>query len=413
MSKKIIFQKCNFNNIYFLFYIISRIIQYIVEYYFKSEYLKVDSEKKYSSSNRMLSQYFYAISDLLSFIPYLISNRLSKNKKRNLLFENKEADQYIKLIYNNEMKSKSRRKKIIFYLIIISVIYFLSNFMLDIFTFIFPDKGSFLYNFDSTAPCNIIFQFISSYLILKMHFNKLQYFSLFIAIIIFIIILILDIIIIINYEITNGYIYLFFFISLLFLTIVYALGKKIILKSFISIYFLLFMRGIFTFIISIIYSIIIYFINKDILIQVAGYLDSKEEILIEISYIIILFFDNIFLWIIIDKFSPNYVPFAFIFEELSYFTVDIIKKKDFNRFNILGWDFYIRIFLYIILIFSIMIHNQIIIINICGLGSETKYFLQLKFENEELYADTEDSEILQRFETMNELDDKNININNI
>ncbi len=76
--------------------------------------------------------------------------------------------------------------------------------------------------------------------------------------------------------------------------------------------------------------------------------------------------------------------------------------------NILGYDLYIRLFLYIILIIGVLIHNEIIVINICGLASDTKYFLDLKVKNEELYSDADEPEILQRFETI-ELEDKNKN----
>ena len=77
----------------------------------------------------------------------------------------------------------------------------------------------------------------------------------------------------------------------------------------------------------------------------------------------------------------------------------------------MGWDIYVRIFLYLILIIGVMIHNEIIIINICGLASDTKYFLDLKVEIEQLYSDTDEPEILKRFETIDEMDDKNNDAN--
>ena len=76
--------------------------------------------------------------------------------------------------------------------------------------------------------------------------------------------------------------------------------------------------------------------------------------------------------------------------------------------NILGYDLYIRLFLYVILIIGVLIHNEIIVINICGLASDTKYFLNLKLKNERLYSNADEPEILQRFETI-ELEDKNKN----
>ena len=44
-------------------------------------------------------------------------------------------------------------------------------------------------------------------------------------------------------------------------------------------------------------------------------------------------------------------------------------------------------------------HNQIIVINVCGLGSDTKYFMDLKVESEQLYSTTDNPEILKRFES--------------
>ena len=51
-----------------------------------------------------------------------------------------------------------------------------------------------------------------------------------------------------------------------------------------------------------------------------------------------------------------------------------------------------------------MIHNEIIIINICGISSDAKYFMDLKVESERLYSISDDQETLQRYETFEELD---------
>ena len=57
---------------------------------------------------------------------------------------------------------------------------------------------------------------------------------------------------------------------------------------------------------------------------------------------------------------------------------------------------------YIILFIVTMIHNEIIIINICGISSEAKYFMDLKVEIEEIYSITDDPEILKKYETIEE-----------
>ena len=60
---------------------------------------------------------------------------------------------------------------------------------------------------------------------------------------------------------------------------------------------------------------------------------------------------------------------------------------------------YIRIFLYIISFIGVIIHNEIVVINICNLGSDTKYFLDLQVELEEKFANTDNPVIIKRYET--------------
>ena len=144
-----------------------------------------------------------------------------------------------------------------------------------------------------------------------------------------------------------------------------------------------------------------YFIN-------IGYCLKGIRLLYFILNIIIYFFENIFIWIIIDRFSPNHIPLAIIFNQIFNFIISLIMTDNLDSSNILGYDLYIRLFLYIILIIGVLIHNEIIVINICGLASDTKYFLNLKLKNEKLYSIADEPEILQRFETI-ELEDKNKN----
>ena len=80
----------------------------------------------------------------------------------------------------------------------------------------------------------------------------------------------------------------------------------------------------------------------------------------------------------------------------------IYKNED--DYITMGWDKPFRIFLHIILFIVTLIHNEIIIINICGLGSETKYFLDLKLKSEELYTDTDDPDIMRKYETVDEME---------
>ena len=66
----------------------------------------------------------------------------------------------------------------------------------------------------------------------------------------------------------------------------------------------------------------------------------------------------------------------------------------------MGWDLYIRIFLYLIIAIGVLIHNEIVVINICNLGSDTKYFLDLELKKEELFNNADNPEIIKRYETL-------------
>ena len=419
MSKKIIFQKCNFNTIYFLFYIIAGIIENIIKYKYHPiiwEELEPNDKVKYFLPYRILLLYASNISDFLVIIPYFIRKKLlntnkeiDKSKISDLSNKSEEKSEFNQLIYTDikEMQAFKRKKLINIYTIIISVLDFLAYFIFCLYNIIFNNKNPICNDFNCFCPLNNIFQFISSYLILKMHFYKLQYFSLFLSIGLFIIILIFDIITINNDETIDGYIYLFYPLNYLSFAVEYCFGKKVILYGYISIYLLLVIRGLIKVIFVSIFSLFLYVFYEENFFKNVSYCLQGIRIFYFLLNIIIYFFESIFLWIIIDRFSPNHIPLATCIKQI----VDFIISLIINSFNDLGsfnWDLYVRIFLYIILIIGVLIHNEIIVINICGLASDTKYFLDLKVKNEELYSNADEPEVLQKFETI-ELEDKNMN----
>jgi hypothetical protein len=131
-------------------------------------------------------------------------------------------------------------------------------------------------------------------------------------------------------------------------------------------------------------------------------LNGIEEIFLRIAQIVLAFLEELFFWLIVDRFSPNYFPLALISMEIAALIAE--KTQDVEEgFNLNGWDLCIRIILYIILFLGILIHNEIIIINIYGLGSYTKYYLDLKVKNEEIFNDTDNPEVLKRYETTFEM----------
>ena len=95
------------------------------------------------------------------------------------------------------------------------------------------------YCINSSVVFDIILQFSLSYVILKMHFYKLQYFTIILNVIIFIIMLIFDLINIYVYESFRGIIFLIYFFDLMFYAFQNSYGKKAFLYGFISPYDLL------------------------------------------------------------------------------------------------------------------------------------------------------------------------------
>ena len=158
------------------------------------------------------------------------------------------------------------------------------------------------------------------------------------------------------------------------------------------------MKGIFKFILVILLSIILLIVKKDVFIGFKYFIIGPKSALLIIANIISRFFINLFLWLIIDRFSPNYFPLALIFEQLCNFIIEQIYQDE-----KIVWETYV---MYIISFIGVMIHNEVIVINICNLGSDTKYFLDKIVKSEELYSSSNNPDILKRFETF-EMETKN------
>ena len=56
-------------------------------------------------------------------------------------------------------------------------------------------------------------------------------------------------------------------------------------------------------------------------------------LIIIISKMIVYFFKELFLWLIMDRFSPNHFSLALILEEIFYFILDIIFDRVSNYSN--------------------------------------------------------------------------------
>ena len=407
MSKKIIFQKCHLNNIYFLCYIIMDFInQFILYKFYPSDNEVGESYSNYILPTLLLSNiYIHNLSDFVAIIPFIISLILSKRKKNdseNMDNDDTKHNDEKPLIFNDKKKqvTKIKKNKIILYCIFIALLDFLQKFVSVLYSMIYPGKEFDIYPFSCYIPFEIILQFIVSYFILKIAFYKLQYFSLFLNLSIFVIILIIDIINIKNHNSFEPRLYFYYALTIVFYSVEYALIKKILLEGFLSIYLIMIFKGLFLLIVVSIFILIMFLIKHEPFPKFEFYFTHSKYIALIISKIFSNFLASLFLWLILDRFSPNYYPFVLIFNQFTYLILDKIDDKN---YEIMGWDLYFRIFLYIISTIGVMIHNEIVVINICNLGSDTKYFLDLKLANEEIFNKAENPEIIKRYETFAEM----------
>ena len=194
------------------------------------------------------------VSDFLAIIPYLIRKYLLKksninSKKIEEIMTNDKDDENkdkIELIYNdiNISETQKRKKLVLIFCLLIGIFDFLKD-LTEIINYIISDEQDFgFYPFSFTAIFDIFLQFIFSFLLLNVHFYKLQFFSLFLNLGNFVIILIIDLC---NYFLKDScepQLFILIPCHLLFYCLEYIYCKKVILYGYISIYLLMIIKGV-------------------------------------------------------------------------------------------------------------------------------------------------------------------------
>ena len=252
-----------------------------------------DSEKyKYNLSQTILNLYLLNLSDFIAIIPYFIRKKLLRKKEEPEVtiskIDENDNSETLSLIYtdNKLMEINKRKKKVIYYSILIAILDFLFEFSLILYNIIYPTQITATFTFSCTIPFEICFQFICSYFILKTHFYKLQYFSLFLNLVIFIILLILDIILSFEHELVDGKFYIFILASIIFYSIEYSYGKKLLLYGFTSVYLLLLLRGVFKLVLVVLLSIFLVIFKRDVFSGIKYFITGPKYALLVVSNIV-------------------------------------------------------------------------------------------------------------------------------
>lgn len=367
------------------------------DFVFKLNYDKINYEKE--KTLKYFEIVSNIISDLLTGIIHLILIQKERNdsfkNNSNEIKEKNEHDKRIKrfsLIFNDETKKKSLCLKLIF---IISYIDFICQLCLYFGCHInknIIDSGKKLHSPDylySFLAIDIIARYEFSRLILKTYFYYHHYLSFFINIIILIILFIIDLIYKINEY--NNYFLLIMFIQYILYSLEDIINKVALTKLFINPESLLFYKGIYSLVYFIIFTIFL-IIFDDLKITFGFNLELLYFIITKIIFIFFNMIRSIFLVKVIDIFSSQHISFLKVLENIIisiyYFFDSIYKKKcgknceniD-NYFHLETVDL-IEINACLILLFSSLIHNEIIILDCHKFKKNTNFFLSIEADKE-------------------------------
>ena len=318
-----------------------------------------------------LQNILISISEILAFIPYLISNRIKKKSLNNQLNDKENTSKEKNDLAYNEIDEEKSHIKILD-TIMLGFLDFLQSFILYIGNDLFNNK--FRYSF---MTIYILFLTVLQKYILDNSIYRYQIVSL---ILFFVFDAIYLIIIFIDKSLKyNALLLIFIFVSNLILSFIITYDRKILKNQFISVYKLSIFLGIFSLISNIIASVIttivsihvtidgrekIYLFNYKYYIKDVNEHVVKEIILVFV-FAILNGVNNILQLLTIKYLSQNYVLITYVLLAI-YYSI-LIKFQD---IEIKTLTFVFSIIFYIIGFFIIFIYLEIIQLNFCGISKD-------------------------------------------
>ena len=378
MRKIFYFPKCEWKYILFLLFFIFSFLQ--------TSIIRWISMNSKDVAQPFLNTYLFSVSDFLAIIPYLIvflRSRRIKGEEIRLAKINSIKGSFL---YN---KGDKKSKNFYWLNILVALFDFGSHISSLLFYIVYGrnERSISENNLSSLLIFNTVIIYVLSRFVLKTYFHKHHYFSFLINVICILTLGTIDIINIINTDDkdkgSTGMVIFYIIkkiLSIVFYAVEDVIGKKLLMEEFISIYTLLLYRAIFGTIFMIIFSIPFIFVKVT---DTSNPNNPVTEIIFNRilklfedlnAYRIILFtitnlFYNIFIWLIIDKFSPSHYSISIILESFGTLIRLWITEPEKTDLPVL------RMFIFFILIFASFIHTELIVINYCDLQKNTKLFL--------------------------------------
>lgn len=329
------------------------------------------------------------LSYLLSIIFIIIIKYRTKGiVKNNDEISNKDDDQnkgsffwLNPLNMQRQLRIKEKRLKNILFLLLLVTIFFASNIFNIIYRTIFYEKkyiiGINLGKQSIGINFEIIFFLVLSKYILDLKIYRHQIISL-IMIVLNLLILFGSFVFYFQFVTFNIITYYFFYSFLFCLYLI--LIKKYLNLFYISPYIVMFNIGLFSCIIIIIYDIIVYsYIGNDNNNIHGIILGFKNNLNISFIFLFILdiifyFLSNIGMWLTVHYLTPFHFPISESISEYIYYAYDYFFKGE--KYKVA--DVILYSLVYIFNTIFVLIFNEIIILNFCGLEYNIKKNIEIR-----------------------------------
>jgi len=360
----------NKNHIFFLLIFVT----YFLRQLFKEISNRINKDKVLIFGNSLIAKatiidiYLFTPSNLLVIFPYFIEKIRAKNLKKSdkLILKNEKVNFLLK------KATFVKFSKVLKLIILTSTFNFIPR-IITFFLFYFVNDDI---KFGPIPILNSvsIFYILATFLLSRIFLSSYFYRHHFVSLAINIFGLIINIIIDIGNLKKNNYIIIKYVIDIVGeISFSFASITGKFLLTYISPYALTLYIGLVQILYLIIIFIPLYFIERNgenIFANFFDVFDRYEIILLYIGIDISICCYGLFIWILLNKFSPNDYALSMMVEamidKLFQYTLKPETFKD-NMFISIS-----QIIIFILLIIGICIHNEIIIINKCGMNEYTK-----------------------------------------
>ena len=395
----------NKNHIFFLLifisYSIREIVLEIIDDYNKKKKLEYTFGNTKKATKKLFNIYIYTLSNFFSIVCIIIIkiNTRRKFPKSDTLKPEQISDKQVKYIYTGGLPINENR--LLIRTLMVAICDFIAQYIVFISYLLInsDNKVSIKDKLDFLCIINISAKYFFSMIILKTRYYKHHYLSFIINLFCLILLAVFEL-----KEIKYDKYVIIYLLVRIFSQLSYSLenviGKIALIKEFLSPYSLLLYKGIYETIILLLFSIPFFFIKKnDVIIfkRMIGLINDPLQIVLYFISMILNFAYNIFIWIIIDRFSPNDCAMAMVIEGMIEKIFVLKNNKEFKAHL-----FILSFIIYFILIIGICIHSEIIIINKYDLNENTKSRLGTK--GEEDFELTIEGGRTTSFESLNEKD---------